>query len=130
MKESGRVIAREGARIQVELQTQSACRTCGASFICRGRGETRCVWAKDSTGAQIGDTVTLELSEGRAILLSFLLFIVPLMLLALVYGILEALLDSELWSIVPALLVALGYFLVLRRTKASKSFAARVTRLS
>ena len=130
MKETGRVIAREGDRIKVELPTGTACRSCGASFFCRGRGEFRHVWAKDSTGAQIGDTVTLELSEGRSILLSFLLFIVPLLLLALVYGTLVALLDSELWSIIPALLVALGYFLVLRRTQASKSFAARVTHLS
>jgi positive regulator of sigma E activity len=128
MKETGKVIERKGDRIKVELPGRTACRTCSAGLFCRPRGDSRHVWVKDSSGARVGDTVDLELTEGRAILLSFLLFIVPLLLLVIVYGSLKLLLESELWAIVPALAVALAYFLLLRGSGASTSFMVRVVR--
>jgi positive regulator of sigma E activity len=128
MKETGKVVERKGDRIKVELPTRTACHTCSAGLFCRPRGDSRHVWVKDSSGARVGDTVDLELSEGRSILLSFLLFIVPLLLLVIVYGTLKLLLGSELWAIIPALAVAVVYFLLLRGSKVSTSFMVRVIR--
>jgi positive regulator of sigma E activity len=128
MKENGTVVERKGTLVRVELPAGTACRTCSAGLFCRPRGEARYVWAKDLGDAQVGDSVTVELSEGRSVLLSFLLFLVPLLLLALVYVAFKALIGSELWSIVPAILVALGYFAVLRGSRMRAAFTVRGSR--
>jgi positive regulator of sigma E activity len=128
MKESGTVVERKGNEVKVELPVRSTCKRCSGHLHCRPGGTNRYVWAKDTTGSGIGDTVQVELEEGRAILLSFLLFIAPLLVLALVFALLRGLLRSDLLAALLGLAAVTLYFFALRATGTHRAFAVHVVK--
>ncbi|MBF0610423.1 MAG: SoxR reducing system RseC family protein [Magnetococcales bacterium] len=88
MREEVRVVAVNGDYAEVVGQRQSGCSGCHAKASCSMMGgnrsgeETR-VWALNQAHAQVGEWVTLEISERQFLRASFLVYLMPLFFLFL-----------------------------------------------
>ena len=77
MKNSGYVVDTAGGAAQVVLKEHAACGRCGACLGSETQVQRR-FWVANEVGAKIGQQVEVEIPPGRAVLASFLIFILPL----------------------------------------------------
>ncbi len=87
MTETGVVIGRKERSVLIRMDTEGrgACEKCGIRGICSPGGRERVLELPASGHYAEGDKVSVEIREGRSILLAFLLFIVPLIVILGVY---------------------------------------------
>ena len=94
MKTYATVIAVDGKIATVETQRTSACEGChkateeGGCSVCSLMGGNRSIAtrADNSLGATVGDRVAIESSTGRMLWYAVLVFLLPLLVGALLYG--------------------------------------------
>ena len=132
MIEEGEVIKVEGEKVIISLPASQHCKKCG---ICVSATDGRRMLeiSKDKK-VKVGDKVEVSIPEGIVSRISFLLFILPLLVFILGYGLLRKLTGSEVISGVGAgigfLLVLYGIWLYEKRIREIKgttlSFVFRV----
>ncbi|MBF0369606.1 MAG: SoxR reducing system RseC family protein [Magnetococcales bacterium] len=89
LREEGRVVALDGDFALVSSHRQSACGSCQAKSSCAtlsgglGQRENQ-IRAHNRAGAEVGERVVLEVSEGLFLKASFLIYAMPV--LGLVFG--------------------------------------------
>jgi sigma-E factor negative regulatory protein RseC len=97
LREEGRVVEREAHHAVVESQRKRACGTCHGESSCStlsgglGQSSVR-IRAHNPLGAEIGDWVTVEISEQQFLRASFLVYGLPLMALFAVGALVRAIL--------------------------------------
>ena len=104
----------------VETERVSACEGChkateeGGCSVCTLMGGSRKVSAKaDNTlGAKVGDRVVIESATGRVLWYALLVFVLPLLCMAAVYGILTLAGLSPEWRLIGSLCGLAGTFFV------------------
>ena len=80
MEEQGTVIAKQNGNVLVKVEGGGGCLSCSCKGFCAmmGDGSVRIV-AENRLNAQIGETVTVVLGEGKRIAGSALVFLTPLL---------------------------------------------------
>ncbi len=99
MRETGRVTSVSGSRAEVEVETDGACRHCGAQGVCNWTGtKARRVLALNRAGARPEDVVVLEVPDSGRVKSSLLVFGVPalLMLVGVLTG--GLVIGRDLWA--------------------------------
>jgi len=83
MRERGLVTALCGSLARVKFSASGACAKCGACLIENGRWAT--IEAQNDAGAIVGNTVEVEIEPAAVLLASFVVFIIPIILLIIGY---------------------------------------------
>ncbi|MBF0138384.1 MAG: SoxR reducing system RseC family protein [Magnetococcales bacterium] len=89
MREEGRVISLEGSVAIVTSERKKSCGSCASKGSCStltlssGHEETR-IRANNQAGAKVGDRVVVEIQERQFLRASFMVYIVPLLVMILV----------------------------------------------
>jgi positive regulator of sigma E activity len=104
MKNWGTVRKIEGKRALVEVCGQEACQRCGS---CLGAGRQRLLWAANPLAAQEGDWVCVELPTKIVLGSGIVIYLLPLVLMLVGYGI-GGKLGAQIWQFLGA---ALGFAL-------------------
>ncbi len=77
MRETGKVLRKIDPHLaEVEIRSSSACAKCGLCHF--DRSGIISMDAKNDIGASVGDDVEIEIPEGRVILSSLMIFILPI----------------------------------------------------
>ncbi len=121
MRTEAYVIKVEGQRATVEVERTSACEGChksedgkGCSVCSMLGGERRLAAdAVNKVGAEVGDRVVIESPTGRMLWYAALVFLLPLVVALLAYGVAALLTESMAWQIGGALIGFLGTFLII-----------------
>lgn len=119
MREFGTIIKNDGKTAIIGLPKNAACERCRACSV--GSGGSLCLEAANTIGAQAGDRVEVEISEGFVVRSLLMIYLGPV--IALFAGYLLGALASETAGIALALSFVVLYFVILRL--ADKMLAAR-----
>ena len=110
MKTKAKVIATDHEFAIVEAERTSACEGChkaadGGCSVCTLMGGDRRISARaiNRVGACVGDTVSIESRTGRVIGYAVLVFLLPLLMALVGYGMTALLTDAIRWRAVGAL---------------------------
>ena len=139
MKQEGIVISvGEKGFATVTVGRRSMCDGCHNAENCSGECSMYKIFggkkefsatAKNKAGARVGDRVSVETKDSNVLLSAFIVFMLPLIIAFVLYGILKGYVSEEL-SLVYALASFAVYFLVLciiERVKKNKSSKLVIT---
>lgn len=105
MQEQGRVVGVHGRLAKVALQPKGACRSCGAKGFCAASGGAlRYLDVENTQGAQVGDIVQIEVRSTGVIIAVLAVFVWPIVMALVGYGIGSTLGGTEGMGIVGTLL--------------------------
>jgi len=121
MEEEGIITELKGEMARVAITPKSACAHCAARAICIQSGDEVYTEAINPLGAQVGDLVKVEMPAGSVYGSAFLLFFMPLLMLALGFGVSQGVGFSQGISILIGLLFAGGWFVLLGRIEKRRS---------
>lgn len=106
MQTKATVIAIDGHFAMVEAERSSACEGChkaeeGGCSVCSLMGGDRklATRAKNSLGAKVGDAVLIESNDGRMLWYAVLVFILPILITLLTWGIVSLLTNELSWQV-------------------------------
>ena len=112
MKDSGTVIQLNRDRATVSVKRRDECSKCGMCIFPKNSDSIE-FDAKNPVGAQVGDKVVLQKPEGGKLISAVLVFLVPVLLVALsaVLGIFVV--KNELWTALIGILAIVAWFFLL-----------------
>lgn len=112
MKETGTVTERDGDFVYVRITRKSACG--GNCAECGGCAEKeRTVKAKNCDGLEKGDTAILETETKNVLTAAFLVYIVPLILLAAGFLLAEAMTKNNIICVLCGFIfMVIGFFFI------------------
>lgn len=114
MRKKGVIINKKDGKIYIDLENDSMeCKTCGFHRVCNPSNNKGTLELHQQTELPIGSIVILEMSEGRTIFTSFLLFIMPLIIILGGYFLFTLLNIKEAVAILCALLAGAIYLVVI-----------------
>jgi positive regulator of sigma E activity len=101
--------------VLVELEKNETCGSCSASLFCMGSGSTKRFKVKTSLDLQPGDRVVLNISSGTRLFSSFIVFIMPVLLMLIFYAVGRFLFSlNEQWSVFVSIMgLLVSFFLVI-----------------
>lgn len=108
MIKKGKIVEINGKNIQIDMikDDSVSCGSCRLLAICNYRAHV--LKLKSDKNLKVGDMVQFELSEKRSIFFKFLLFVIPLPLMAVIFiGLLKTFATPP--SIMFSLAVGIGY---------------------
>ena len=116
MQRKAEVISMEGKYAIIKSERSSMCdgchkNTCGgtcAAGLIMGNDRSMTAKARNDANASAGDTVEIETSDGKVLLYALSVFILPIFVCAVVYGISVHFFESEK---IPMILAAIGFVL-------------------
>jgi|GEM_PF-1878599 positive regulator of sigma E activity len=118
MKDKGIVAEIKGSKAKVILSyNPEICKECSARLFCgiKPRENEGFVWARFKEEPSVGQTVEVEIPEAKAVLLSTLMFIVPIVIYGLGFWLAHAFIRSVGLSALLALAPVLIYYPLLVR---------------
>jgi len=121
MEEEGIITELKGEMARVAITPKSACAHCSARAICIQSGDEVYTEAINPLGAQVGDMVKVEMPAGSVYRSTFLLFLMPLVILALGFGLARRVGLPQGISILVGTCLAGGWFVLLGRIEKRKS---------
>ncbi|MCQ2370225.1 MAG: SoxR reducing system RseC family protein [Paludibacteraceae bacterium] len=133
MLHSGTVTGKKGNVLSIDIIRQEACAHCNASSACRVlNGKHNCleIECKNASDFNIGDIVTVEISESTGHKAVFIAYVLPLILLVIALATAILCGVSEAVAALIALCVTIFYYLIIyffrNKIKESKRFEFRV----
>ncbi|MGB9589992.1 MAG: SoxR reducing system RseC family protein [candidate division WOR-3 bacterium] len=118
MKDKGTVVELKDHMAKVMLSyNPEICVECSAKLFCgiKPRETEGFVWAKFKNAPEVGQVVEVEIPETRAVLLSTLMFIVPIIIYGLAFWVVHIFVRSVGLSALIALIPAILYYPALMR---------------
>lgn len=118
MKDKGMVVEIKGHRAKVILSyNPTLCRECSAKLFCgiNPRQTEGFVWAKFKKAPAVGKVVEVEIPEAKAVLLSAVMFIVPIIIYGLAFWLVHIFIRSVGWSALIAFVPVVAYYPLLMR---------------
>ncbi len=105
MLQTARVIAlHQNGEAEVSIKRETACgHDCTSCGACGAQARPIVATAKNSIGAKVGDNVTIETKTSRVLGIAVVVYVVPLVLFFLFYGLCMHLWNSENIAIAGAL---------------------------
>lgn len=100
----------------VELEKKDTCKSCSASMFCMGSGSAKRFSVKTTQALKPGDRVKLNITSGTRLFSSFVVFILPVILMIIFYvGGKYLFTLSEDWSVFSAIIGLLfsGFIIIL-----------------
>lgn len=116
MLHSGTVIGNKDGILSVDIIRQEACGHCNASSTCRVlNGKHRCleIECKNASDFNIGDTVTVEISERTGLKAVFIAYVLPLIVLVIALATAILCGASEAVAALVALCITAVYYIVI-----------------
>ena len=119
MKNEATVVEIRGTRAVVEARRLSACEGChknqNGSHECSvcslmGGDGIICAEAENTIGAQVGDRVVIESGTGRMLWYAALVFLLPIVLALVAYGVVTQLTEQAAWQLGAAAIAFVGTF--------------------
>jgi len=121
MEEKGTVTEVSGNIAKVEVDKKQACEACTASSFCNATGErSNIIDATNEIGAQTGQKVIIEFVPGSIIKGSFLVYIVPIIMLVLFSSVAQLVTKKEIFSIIWGVLGIVISFVIIRSVDKTK----------
>lgn len=115
MEEKGKIIGISGNIAKVEVEKKQACEACAASSFCNAGGErSNIIDATNEIGAQTGQKVKIEFIPGSILKGSFLVYIVPIIMLVLFSSVAQLATKKEIFSIIWGIIGVIFSFLIIR----------------
>ena len=109
MTEQGKVVETKGNFAFVEINKKTECDKCGMCAFPKNASTIK-LRAENEISAKVGDTVILEREEKGKLLGTLLVFLVPLILIAISAIIGYLLIESEIWILILSVIsIALWY---------------------
>ena len=109
MTEQGKVVETKGNFAFVEINKKTECDKCGMCAFPKNASTIK-LRAENKISAKVGDTVILEREEKGKLLGTLLVFLVPLILIAISAIIGYLLIESEIWILILSVIsIALWY---------------------
>ncbi len=130
MEQIGKVIQSANGQAEVLVKRQGACgENCASCAGCSFSQKK--VFATNLVHARPGDIVKLEIGDRAALWAAFLVYVLPVLLLLLSYGVCFVLTSLEWLSVTVCLLVLLVYFVFFRRVDKglSKYYEIKITKI-
>ncbi len=127
MREKGTVAEIKGQKAKIILSyNPELCRECSARLFCgiSPRETEGFVWARFKNAPAVGQVVEVEIPEAKAVLLSTIMFIVPIIIYGLAFWLIHFFVKSTGISALLAIIPALLYYPLLMRF--SDFFAPRI----
>ncbi len=121
MEEEGVIVELNGEMAKVAITPKFACVHCAARAVCTQSGDKVYTEAINPLGAQVGDLVKVEMPAKSVYGSAFLLFFMPLLMLALGFGVSQVVGFSLGISILIGLFFAGGWFILLGRIEKRRS---------
>jgi len=121
MEEEGIIEELKGEVAEVAIAPNFACAHCSARAICTQSGDEVYTEALNPLGVQVGDMVKVEMPAGSVYRSIFLLFFMPLVILALGFGLARRVGSLQGISILVGTCLAGGWFVLLGRIEKRKS---------
>lgn len=118
MKEKGTVAEIKGHKARVILSyNPELCKKCSARLFCgiNPRGTEGFVWARFRKPPQVGQSVEVEIPEAKAVLLSAVVFIVPIIIYGLGFWLARLFVKSVGISALLAVIPVFAYYPLLMR---------------
>ena len=112
MKEVGKVTKVDGDEVVVKVTRREECSKCGLCGMKENMDGTS-FNCKSSLKVSVGDTVAIELQDGGKLTASILVFLVPLICLAIAILISYALSVAEIWIFAICLSVLVLWYTIL-----------------
>jgi len=113
--EQATVVELRGQRAKIALRSEDECEHCFAQHMCNlGHDGVRYLDIENTLGAQIGDAVEVYLPSQNVLLMAFLVYMVPLIMLLAGYLLGNGLSGSEHIGTATGVLALIGSFLGLR----------------
>jgi positive regulator of sigma E activity len=123
MRTKAYVVELNGTRATVEIERASACEGChkqaegGSCSVCTlmgGENQRHRAVAENSLGARVGDTVYVESPTAKVLGYAFLVFVLPVLLAMIGYGIAAIVSEKDPIRLLGALIGFAGAFVGLR----------------
>ncbi len=121
MEEEGIIVELNGGMAKVAITPKFACAHCAARAVCTQSGDRVYTEALNPLGAQVGDLVKVEMPAKSVYGSAFLVFFMPLVVLALGFGLARRVGLPQGISILVGICLAGGWFVLLGRIEKRKS---------
>ena len=129
MREQGVVVKIENGKATVKVEKKDECSKCGMCLFPKGASSIE-FNAKNSVGANVGDTVVIETEKEGKLLGALLVFLVPLILIGVAVFINALFIKSEIWVVIIALGLIAIWFVVLsfidKKIRKTASFSPEI----
>ena len=132
MVEQGVVTAVKGDRATVRVDKKDECSKCGMCLFPKNASSVEFM-SSNQIGAEVGDTVMIDMKESGKLLGAILAFLVPLLLIGLAVAVTKIFFDSEIWILVFSLIFIVLWYTILavidKKLKNSLNFSPTVVRI-
>ncbi|MBR5900696.1 MAG: SoxR reducing system RseC family protein [Clostridia bacterium] len=132
MTETGKVVSTDGKYATVRVDKKDECAKCGMCVFGKNVNYVE-FSALNTPKAKEGDTVTFEKREGGRLLASVLVFLVPLLLIALSAVVSILVIKNEIWILFLSLISVIVWYTILaiidKKLKKSSAFSAEILRI-
>ena len=125
MEETGKVIEVSGEFAVVELTAKDMCASCGAKRYCHPQGNKRHITALKEIDVKPGDMVRLDIQPGVPVLISFVLFLAPIVAFFLGYSIVYLIAHIQKYAIIAGFGALVVYLSFLRKLDEKLSQSSR-----
>lgn len=112
MTEQGKVVETKGNFAFVEINKKTECDKCGMCAFPKNASTIK-LRAENEISAKVGDTVILEREEKGKLLGTLLVFLVPLILIAISAIIGYLLIESEIWILILSVISIVLWYTIL-----------------
>ena len=132
MNEIGVVIKTDKTRATVKVDKKDECSKCGMCLFPKNASSIE-FSSSNQIGAEVGDTVMIDMKESGKLLGAILAFLVPLLLIGLAVAVTKIFFDSEIWILVFSLIFIVLWYTILavidKKLKNSLNFSPTVVRI-
>ena len=115
MKKIGTVSKIENGNTYVKVECETACGHDCSECASSCHDTVRVCLAKNTLGAKVGDRVEMHVSDNKVVLLSFLVYMLPLILIFGIWTVTERIFRSNTVSIVSVMVVVVLWLIFIRR---------------
>lgn len=112
MQMTGTVRKTDGKTAYIVIKRESACgENCANCGGCKNK--TNEIAASNEINAKPGDTVTVEMEDGRVLMAAFMVYILPLIIFFTAYFIADMIFKIDMISIIFGIVLAILFYVIL-----------------
>lgn len=133
MEQIGEVVEQRGNRALVRIHRASSCGENCKDCTGGCKPTSSVIETENSAGAMVGDTVKLEMKTGWFLLLSFIGYILPIIVCIITYFIVESITDNTVFAdaaaIISIIAVLLIFFFIDKLPRKTSFFTSKIIKI-